>query len=164
MQIQNALRRSHTVELHFDAPPDRVFPLLCPVREYDWIDGWTCDIVYAETGIAELGGIFTTRSREAGEEVWTINRYEPPHAIEFVRVAAQLRVVTMALVLEPEGTDGTLVHARRTYTALSGAGALEVERMTPETQEAWGHDLARMANHYLATGEMLRRQHADAVS
>ena len=63
VQIQNALSRSYATELHFDAPPDRVFPLLCPVREYDWIDGWECRMVYAETGVAELGGQLGARQR-----------------------------------------------------------------------------------------------------
>jgi uncharacterized protein YndB with AHSA1/START domain len=164
VQIQNAPRRNHATEMHLDAPPQRVFPLLCPVREYDWIDRWSCDIVYAETGVAELGGIFTTRSPEAGEEVWTISRYEPPHAIEFVRVAAQVWVATLAFALEPEGTGGTVARTRRTYTALSGVGALEMERITPEVQDSWARDLERMLNHYLTTGEMLRREPARATS
>jgi hypothetical protein len=24
------------------AAPEAVFPLLCPVREYEWLDGWNC--------------------------------------------------------------------------------------------------------------------------
>ena len=160
----HAARTAVDIAFTLDATPDRVFPLLCPVREYDWIDGWECRMVYAETGVAELGGIFTTHSPEAGEEVWTISRYEPPHAIEFVRVAAQVWVATLAFALEPEGTGGTVAHTRRTFTALSGAGALAVEQTTPEIQEAWADNLARMANHYLNTGEMLRREPAHATS
>ena len=28
------------------AAPADVFPLLCPVREYEWIEPWSCDMVY----------------------------------------------------------------------------------------------------------------------
>jgi hypothetical protein len=140
-----------------DGPPERVFPLLCPVREYDWIDGWACEIVYAETGKAEPGGIFTTRSPDAGEEVWTISRYDPPRAIEFVRVAAHVWVVTLAFALEPAGTARTTARVRHTYTALTGADALAVEKTTQQRQEAWARNLERLANHYLTTGQMLRQ-------
>ena len=30
-----------------DAEPDKVFPLLCPVREYDWIKGWECRMIHS---------------------------------------------------------------------------------------------------------------------
>lgn len=154
--IITAPRRTFDGTMSFDAPPERVFPLLCPVREYDWIDGWACTIVHAETGVAELGGIFTTRS-DAGEEVWTISRYEPARAIEFVRVAANVWVVTLTFALEPDGDGRSTARVRHTYTALSAAGAAAVEMITPERQQAWATNLEEMANHYLNTGEMLRR-------
>ena len=43
------------------AAPEKVFPLLCPVREADWIPGWQYELVYSESGVAELGCVFTTR-------------------------------------------------------------------------------------------------------
>ena len=36
-----------------DAPPEVVFPLLCPVREYEWLEDWTCEMVFSESGVAE---------------------------------------------------------------------------------------------------------------
>jgi hypothetical protein len=30
-----------------DAPPADVFPLLCPVREYEWIEPWSCDMIFS---------------------------------------------------------------------------------------------------------------------
>ena len=48
---------------HFDVPatPDRVFPLLCPVREYEWIPGWECDVLHSVSGVAEEDCVFRTR-------------------------------------------------------------------------------------------------------
>ena len=48
------------------APVEKVFPLLCPVREYEWIDGWSCRLVHSESGFAEKGAIFTTGFRAEG--------------------------------------------------------------------------------------------------
>ncbi len=32
------IRRIFTADCEVHASPDRVFPLLCPTREYDWIE------------------------------------------------------------------------------------------------------------------------------
>ncbi|MFQ5415698.1 MAG: hypothetical protein ACE5FL_01495 [Myxococcota bacterium] len=50
-----------TQEGRINAPVDRVFPLACPDEEYKWIDEWTCDLVYSESGKVEDGCIFTEK-------------------------------------------------------------------------------------------------------
>ncbi|HEY3366337.1 MAG TPA: hypothetical protein VGK74_14880 [Symbiobacteriaceae bacterium] len=77
----------------FQAPPSTVFPLLCPVREYEWIEPWQCEMLHSESGIAEKNCVFRTRG--PSDDVWVINNYEPNTRIEFVRVNA-LRVMTLA--------------------------------------------------------------------
>ncbi len=42
------------------APPSAVFPLLCPVREGEWLPGWQYRLIWSDSGIAELGCVFTT--------------------------------------------------------------------------------------------------------
>lgn len=53
MQTFKASRviQSHTVRAQF--PAKEVFPLLCPVREYDWIDTRDCGMVYSDSGTAD---------------------------------------------------------------------------------------------------------------
>ena len=48
------------------AKPEEIFPLLCPVREYDWIPEWDCTMVYSESGIAERGCVFQTDRESDG--------------------------------------------------------------------------------------------------
>ncbi len=40
MTTFKAKRVSHEYTQTNDAPPDEVFPLLCPVRESEWVPGW----------------------------------------------------------------------------------------------------------------------------
>jgi hypothetical protein len=157
MEFKNAKRRVTQVDLHLGGAPERVFPLLCPVREYDWIDGWSCEMVYSDTGVAEPGGIFRTRFADLGEETWTISRYEPNRAIEFVRVAGNRAVVKLDIALDPEGGTGTRARVRHTYTTLSPAGEPVVEAWTQgRAEQEWGA-VAQMLNHYLRTGTKLPR-------
>jgi hypothetical protein len=157
VEIRNAKRAVYHVDQHLDDVPERIFPLLCPVREYDWIDGWSCARIYADTGVAELGGIFRTAFPDVSDEIWTISRYEPNRVIEFVRVAWNVVVVKLDIALESAGDRRTRVRMTHTYTALSQAGELLIAAQTPAIHEQELRELERMLNHYLRTGQKLPR-------
>lgn len=48
----------------FQASPSKVFPLLCPVRGYEWIESWRCEMLHSNSGIAEKNCVFRTRFPE----------------------------------------------------------------------------------------------------
>ncbi len=138
--------------MHLPAAPEEVFPLLCPVREYDWIPTWRARIVHSESGFAELGCVFTTADDDGPEAVWTVSRYEPDAGvIEFVVVAVGLYVMTLAIALHAEG-DGTRAEWRRTFTAYTEAGERAVAAITPRVSAALGARLEAELDHYLRTG------------
>jgi len=90
----------------FHAPPSTVFPLLCPVREYEWIEPWQCEMLHSESGIAEKNCVFRTRMpEEPSDDVWIISHYEPNAKIEFVRVNS-VRTMCLSITLT-ENEDGT---------------------------------------------------------
>ena len=157
MERKNAKRCVSRFELGFDGRPDQVFPLLCPVREHEWVDGWSCDMLYSDTGVAELGGVFRTSFADAGDETWTISRYEPGRTIEFVRVACNVAVVKLDIALERDGERRTKARVTHTSTALSEAGEALIDARPPERTEQEWRALEHMMNHYLRTGTKLPR-------
>jgi len=38
--------------------PTDVFPLLCPVRESEWLPDFKANVIYSSTGVSEDGAIF----------------------------------------------------------------------------------------------------------
>ena len=79
------LSASHTI----NAMTDQVFTLLCPVREFDWIEEWACEMIYSDSGVAELGCIFSTYNEEdGGKDIWVISRYDVNQGIQFIRTNA----------------------------------------------------------------------------
>ena len=50
--------KTHTMLL--EGTPESVFPLLCPIREYAWIEPWRCTLIYSESGYAEQDCVFQT--------------------------------------------------------------------------------------------------------
>ena len=58
------------------ANPEKVFPLLCPVREADWLDGWQYNMIYSISGLVEKGAVFSTPHHDKNETVWMVTNYD----------------------------------------------------------------------------------------
>lgn len=152
MRIVEPKRSSHTYIQHLVAPPDTVFPLLCPVRERDWVNGWDPGLVVTASGFAESQCVFLVGPAGA-EAIWTVTAYDPPHRIEFVKVTPGETVCHITIALEGDAEGGTAAEVTYSYTAISKEGGKVVDAFTADHylafMERWENEL----NHYLRTGE-----------
>jgi hypothetical protein len=148
-----ARRATTTYTGHLSFPPSTVFPLLCPVREYEWLDGWRCDMIYSDSGVAEDNCIFKTA--HAGGTFWSVSRYEPPKRIEFVTFAPVAAITRLKLSLTPIA-GGTDLQWTRIFTGISELGNQSVGTWKTEVDA----QLTRKLEHYLKTGTMLREHSA----
>jgi hypothetical protein len=151
----SALRTVTTAKQHLLAPPDKVFPLLCPTREYDWIETWKCRMVHSKSGFAELDGIFVTDFPHEGDDVWVVSDYRPNEEIQFVRFNGR-RVIRYSITLTDNGDGTTEAEWTQILTGLNEDGNRLVEGVTDEAYRQRIAGLERRLNHYLTTGEMLR--------
>jgi hypothetical protein len=141
---------------HIAAPPARVFPLLCPVREAEWVDGWEAKIVHSISGLAELGCIFTTSREGEQDTIWTVSRYEPDSGlISFVMVTPGSRVGQLDIEVSAEA-EGSACSVTYTFTSLSEHGDAFIRAYTEDAYVAKMQGWERAIGHYLATGEMLK--------
>ena len=160
MQSIDAGRITRRFTQRIEAPPERVFPLLCPVREGDWLDGWRDEVemIHSESGLAEEGCVFRTRMPGRPETVWMISRHDPQaRQVEFCRVTTGLVATRLAIGVTPEGGDASAVHITYTFTPLGPDGAEFVRRTYAE--EAFREDMVwwqDSMNHWLRTGKILR--------
>lgn len=149
----NRVTRSYVQRLH--APPARVLPLLCPVREADWIEGWDPVAVLTESGVAEPGCVFITRAAPA-DAVWIITRQDAAAGVvEMIKVSPGVTACRLTIVLEATAAG---CDARVTYehTSLGPAGDDFVRGFTEAFYEQFMRDWEARLNHYLETGEVLR--------
>lgn len=153
----NALRVARTFVQRLHAGPEVVFPLLCPVRESEWLEDWTCDMVYSASGVGEPGCVFTTPHHGATTTVWFMADHEPSRRVRFVRVTPGAMVVEIDIVLAPLGAKETEACIRYTYTALGEEGRASLEKSTEEDWLRMMDWWERSMNHFLQTGERLRR-------
>ncbi len=132
MKVMQPCRVTRTYVQKIQAPPGEVFPLLCPVRETEWVKGWDPIVVYSQSGVAEPDCIFLTGDEEP-ESVWVItNRDSDQFKLEIIKVTPWTTVAKINISLqqnEEAGTDATVTY---TYTALSEAGEDFVNHYTEE--------------------------------
>jgi hypothetical protein len=146
------------------APPERVFPLLCPVREGDWLPGWKYRLIHSESGVAELGCVFTTPNPPAAashsqavlETTWIVTEYDPSaFRIAFVWINPGHTITEIHIQLTPAEPGATRTHIRYRYTGLSPDGNRELEHYDQKWFEAKMQNWETTINHYLHTGTMM---------
>ena len=139
---------------HLSFPPDVVFPLLCPVREYDWLEGWQCEMIYSNSGVAEDNCIFKTA--HADGMIWSVSHYDPPKRIEFTTFS-EAGVVTRLNLSLTASQGGTDLQWTRVFTGLNDSGNESIGTWKTERDA----ELTSKLEHYLKTGEMLREHISD---
>ena len=137
-------RRQTEFTHELNAPPEAVFPLLCPVREYDWLPGWSCELIYSDSGVAEKDCVFRTNPQPGGPSTWCTTIYEPPRRIEYL-VVAQDSLTRLHVELEPTAT-GTRLRWTRLFTGLTERGNENLGWWTTE-RDGW---IAQQLDRFLA--------------
>ena len=115
------------------APPEAVFPLLCPEREKEWLPGWDARMIHSASGFAERGAVFETAHAD-GHTLWLVAEYDPPRRIAFARWQPDGLIVHIEIVLARQHTSSTAVGICYTFTAVNEAGAKTLAAMG---EDAW---------------------------
>lgn len=156
MKISAPLRASRTYVQHLAADPSKVFPLLCPVREADWVEGWDPLAVFTDSGVAEQDCVFVTPGHPTGA-VWFITRYEPENGfLEMLKITPEVTACKIMIKLKPAG-EGTEAGVTYSHTSLGPKGDAFVSSFTEGHYRKFMREWEARLNHYLLHGTMLRQ-------
>ncbi len=138
----------------FETTPDKIFPLLCPAREADWIPGWDADLIYTSSGYAEDKCVFRTKkSNSAGEFLWTFTGFKLNEFIEYVRFHQDMLV--HCKISLSQNNDGTTTATWKIIsTSLSEKGNKEIEKMVDNKQHT---PIIQVMDYYLKNGKMISK-------
>jgi hypothetical protein len=154
-------RIAHEYTQNNVAPPEKVFPLLCPLREADWVPGWQYRLIYSESGVAEYGCVFITPNEDGTETTWMVTDYDPPSfriAYAWMNpglVTAQIRICLSRSSGGQISSGDTNALIQYTYTGLSTEGNREVERYDQKWFRHKMQSWEAAINHYLQTGKRI---------
>ncbi len=154
MQIRQPNRITRTYTQRLVGNPAAVFPLLCPVRECDWIEGWNPIDVISSSGVAEADCIFVTEAQPVNA-IWFITRHEAENGfVEMVKVSPSVTVCKISIQLTPVST-GSKARVTYTHTSLGPEGNAFIENFSDSYFQQFMREWETRLNHYLATGKIL---------
>jgi len=140
-----------TLTQEYTASIEEVFPLLCPVREYEYLPD--CDLVYLATDYIEEAGIFITEFPQDGDDkdVWVVSQYIPNKSIQFVRVNT-LRVIIYNIEVRSQEYAGVSLFWEQIITGLNPEGNKFVESLREEGFVGMMDGMEKLLQYYLDTG------------
>lgn len=156
----NRVTRSYTQRLA--AEPSVVFPLLCPVREAQWIDGWDPISVVTRSGVAEVDCVFVTAAAP-NNAIWYITRYEPDNGfVEMLEITPLVTACKLDIQLRAVA-PGSQALITYTHTSLGPEGDAFVASFTDDYYSQFMRDWEARINHYLLHGAALQVVNPNAV-
>ncbi|MCF8197497.1 MAG: hypothetical protein K9J42_01925 [Sulfuritalea sp.] len=159
MNIIQPNRVTRSYIQHLIGKPADVFPLLCPVREADWIEGWDPHLVVSDSGLAEPDCVFTTAA-EPHEAIWYITRHETAAGfVEMIKITPAVTACRLTIQLRP-AEDGSEAVITYSHTSLGPEGDAFVASFTEDYFVKFMQDWEARVNHYLRHGSALRETEA----
>lgn len=154
MDIEKPQRVTLNYTQQLIAPAAKVFPLLCPVKEAQWLDGWAPYIVLTDSGVAERDCVFITPSAKHNA-IWIMSEHDPKaFRVQFYKVTPEHTVGKITIVLTP-GPRGCMADITYSYTAIGDEGVAFIAAFTPQYYQEFMKRWELTLNHYLRTGTKL---------
>jgi hypothetical protein len=154
LKIVEPIRVTRTYTQSLVGRPEAVFPLLCPVREADWIPGWDPVLVVSNTGLAEPDCVFVTAASPSNA-VWYVTRHEPAAGyVEMLKVTPSVTACRLTIRLRPTAA-GCEADVTYTHTSLAPQGDEFVRGFTEASYVRAMQQWEARFNHYLVHGEAL---------
>jgi hypothetical protein len=150
MRITKPNRATHSYRQKLNAAPAKVFPLLCPVRETEWAEGWLPDLVISSSGVAERDAVFITPAKPA-PAIWYITRHEPEKwFVEMLKILPGVTACRLQIQLS-ENESGCFADITYSHTSIGPAGDEFVAKFTADYYRQFMHAWEKELNHFLKT-------------
>jgi hypothetical protein len=153
-----AKRLIRTYRQTINATPEKVFPLLCPVREAEWLDGWQYRMIYSESGLVEEGAVFSTPYEGEDDTVWIVTEHDSKtYEVEFARVTPKSRTCILKIAVKSKDENSSYVDVSYTYTGITFVGNDFIDHFTEEAFLGAVTFWEKSMNYFLETGERLKK-------
>lgn len=153
-----AKRVTRTYRQTINATPEKVFPLLCPVREAEWLDGWHYNMIYSESGFAEEGAVFSTPFEGEEDTVWIITKHDSKgHEVDFARFTHNYRTCLLRIAVKIKDETTSYVNISYTYTGIKSHGNDFIDNLTEEIFLKAVIFWEKSMNYFLKTGKKLKK-------
>jgi len=149
VKIQVPRRARHTYTQKLAGTLEQVFPLLCPVRECEWVSDWDPLCVISKSGVAEVDCVFVTAA-EPHDAIWYVTRHEAAAGfVEMLKITPEVTACRLTVQLRP-APGGCTAEVTYCHTSLGPAGDSFVAAFTPEFYAGFMREWESSMNRFLA--------------
>jgi hypothetical protein len=140
---QRGERYDFRYEIKLPASRETVFPLLCPVREYEWFNNWKCVMVYSESGVAEKNCVFYIKTGFPlfKKQVFHVINYVPNENITFLIFINGIATLEFGGTLEQLTNDSCRLTVFYKATGLSKFGNMFLKNKGEKEIEKNTHNI-----------------------
>src|SRR5262245_40859063 len=113
MRVRKPVRATRAFTQSLVSPSAKVLPLLCPVREADWIEGWDPMDVWSESGVAEPDCVFTTKAGDT-IAIWHVTRVDRKCGfVEMLKITPGVTSCRLTIQLKDvgPGSEATITYS-----------------------------------------------------
>lgn len=140
-----------TGQIRVNFPIVKVFPLLCPKREEEWIPEWECEVIFSKCGYNEEGAIFKTTKAYGTELYWyTISYDMAAGKVDFLITANGLFLFRFSIGVIKNGKEGCVLTFDQTFTPLTKEGESLIQQYKNENFNERLSRLERFMTEYLS--------------
>ena len=142
-----------------EAPINQAFPLICPVMEYKWINGWKCNLIHFPNGKMGNNCVFTEFMSAPflignilGKTKWTTEFYDPKcHQVHF-RLDNNISSSLYKIEMLAETDNTTKCSLELTYNPVNSRGYKFIAGIGENRIKFLLSALGYMLKHYCETG------------
>ncbi len=145
-------RFNYSYRMDFPSTPETIFPLLCPIFEYDWLNDWKCTMVYSESGVAENNCIFykPVVPHFSKKMFFQVIQYNPPEFIEFLIHINKTGTIRFGIKLLQVNNDRTEARWAYLLTGFTRAGITKLKNYRENLIEKQVENMERDLSYWLA--------------
>ena len=148
--------------IKIDAPIHEVFPLVCPVREYEWIREWKCKLIHCPNGKNEKDVVFKEKMSSpflmgpfGGKTTWTTLLHDTTDYRIHFRWDNKISTSIYKIEMFPTGKDSTKCVLDFVFNIKNEKGIKTIIDNTKYKIEFLIAGLGSMLKYYCESGNML---------
>jgi hypothetical protein len=163
MKDKNFKREHESFSLSINAPAEKIFPLACPVEELKWIDDWTYNMIYSNSGKNENNCIFTEKISSPGvmgpeysePTYWVTTLYNSKDYIIHWLLVRSSTLTKLEFTLKTIAPRETETAWDMTITAIKDEAISSFDETMKDRMKLMMIFIGQSLKHYCETGESL---------
>lgn len=156
VKVEKPNRVSYSYQQKINGAVKDIMPLYCPVKEMEWCEYWSPQVVYSNSGLVEEDCIFIEPNDDT-DIIWIVTEYnvEAGH-VEMIYYEPGIAITKMEIQTQPTTKKTTSATVTYTKTSIGDKGDKVLKGLSQEKYNTMMMAWEKAMNYYLKTGKMLK--------